>query len=74
MDATQRITDFVVLVMLAAGLAGGVAQMRVDAVPEGSSSEAATTAACALEAVESDGDMSDEWIDPFEDGNGWNPH
>jgi len=76
MDAVQRIKDVGLMLMLAVALTLGLAHMRADAAPEGSSATSATTAACAVETVEaaeSDGDLSDEWIDPLEDGNPNNP-
>lgn len=69
MDAVQRIKDLGLMLFLAAALAIGLTQVQADAAPEETSSASATTAACAVEAVESDGDLSEEWIDPLEDGN-----
>lgn len=74
MDMVQRIKDLALMLMLAAALSIGIAHARADAAPADSSADAANTAACAVDAVEDDGDLSDEWLDPRRDGRQNRPY
>ncbi len=68
MDAMQRIKDLGLMLMLAVALTIGLAHAQAGAAPADDPSGSANSAACAVDAVESDGDLSGEWLDPLRRG------